>query len=198
MGNHESWRSVVEFIVSHKMKYGNCETYFAEFSEVKIPHNQNFSDFAERLLTRKNCNGKPNSTIITVSDRSDFSFQIPFLHHPHVWEVFAGQETYSSGSLYFKCTWVPCSQYVAVDEVQCQQIHYWWITKGQNTTAYSDLKTGTREANWIWFSLALVFDYVSTAITSKVSVVLHFWFMNGLVSCYLNTTLQLFWVALQG
>lgn len=50
MGNHESWRPVVEFVVSHMMKSGKCET-FAEFSDVKIPHNQNFSDFAEHVCS---------------------------------------------------------------------------------------------------------------------------------------------------
>lgn len=37
-------------MVSHMMKSGKCET-FAEFSDVKIPHNQNFSDFAEHVCS---------------------------------------------------------------------------------------------------------------------------------------------------
>lgn len=48
MGNCESWRLI---IVSPKMNYEKYKTHFAEFSEVRIPHNQNFSDFAEHFCS---------------------------------------------------------------------------------------------------------------------------------------------------
>lgn len=50
MGNCES-RRLIEFIVSHKMNYEKYETHFAEFSKIKTPHNQNFSDFTERFCS---------------------------------------------------------------------------------------------------------------------------------------------------
>lgn len=33
------------------MNYEKYKTHFAEFSEVRIPHNQNFSDFAEHFCS---------------------------------------------------------------------------------------------------------------------------------------------------
>lgn len=189
MNNHKNWTPVLGFIVSHNIKYRKYETYFAVISRFKIPHSQNFLDSVGQICWLE----------IFVTPQYKLS-QVGILHSEFLffitptWEGFARQEIYNNGSLHLKHPWVPCNQYGAADEVQCQQIHYQWITK---RIKYNNLQCcENKESQLDLFQPSSYFYLVLS--TQEFTVVLHFFFTNGRVSCYLNMLWSFFWIVVQG